>query len=215
MKFDRLSALLFSIFTMAFTGCVHHWPEEKVGQRENAQGEVIQQITRVSTSTDYPAITPDGRNSRTTIRNKYFLSEKGGPKRKFWDGDGYTDPFLGGCLPVTNTDLWISYSDKIVWTNRQNMAHQVTDYRGKVYTSYTANDLHVYVFDAKGLFLERMFAVIQSGEGISIENTNFPKFPNNTKIEIQNGNRIISFHSIEGFKQYDAVTDKVTTLGKN
>jgi hypothetical protein len=211
MKRDKLHILLLSILALMMTGCVHRWPPRIIGERKNSQGEVIQQIVLKGIYFHYPGLTPEGPRDGTWSSCKYYFLEKGEPERELLVGNSRTNKVLQICLPVTNSDLWVTYRDDMVWTNRPIAAHTSVDLQGRPYTSYIANDLHVYVFDDKGYLLHRTFMTVQRGESFKYTG----EFPNSSWIETQNGNRLVAFQALDGFKQYDVITDKVTNLETN
>ncbi len=195
------------LLTFIAAGCVHHYPVEVAGQRKNSKGEVTQQILRKTTSVDYPALTPDGRNSRTVLSLKYYFQDGVKPARKFWIGNSSTNQFFGSFLAVSNSALWVTFGDSIGWTNRPAAAHVMIDEHGKSYTSYIGNDLHIDVFDEKGFLVSRTFIILQRGEGKMLPEA---EFPYNGEIKTENGNQIIVFKSPSGITKYNVLTDTVT-----
>src|SRR5258706_8262864 len=194
------------IFTVISTGCVHHLPIEVAGQRMNSHGEIEQQIFRATKNVEYPTITPDGSNHYTAQSCKYYFQANDKPKRQIFIGDSTTKNFFNPFLAVSNSPLWVTFYDTIIWTNRPTAAHVVSLEGVKSYTSHQVNDLHVYVFDDKGYFLHRTFMILQKGEGKPLpEGQNYIG-----EFEFENGNQTIIFKSRAGVKKYDVLTDRVT-----
>jgi hypothetical protein len=206
----RTSALLICV--LVFSGCFHHYPPEIAGQRINSRGEVDQKVIRVAKGVRHTALTPDGPRDYENITCKYYLVDGGKPEREFFIGDNHKAVFLNEFLAVTNSLLWVTYDQTIVWTNRPGAAHTVNQVLGgptpfKPYISYQVNDLEIYVFDAAGFFRHRTLMALQKGE----VNMLLPEEQiHAADFVFEDGNRSVVFKSPKGIKKYDLLNDTVT-----
>jgi hypothetical protein len=206
----------FLILALVAAGCAHTYPPEIAGQRTNSQGEVTQKLLRVKRGVTHTVLAADGPRSYENITCRYYFQEGNDPQREFFIGNDRKNPFLGPFLAVSNSSLWITYSEKIVWADRSEAEHIVTpapDWpnpdrpgSGKPYTSYHSDDIDVYIFDDKGFFRHRTFIALQKGEGKFLpEGQTYA-----AQYAVEDGNRIVAFKSPKGWKKYDVVNDTVT-----
>ena len=167
-------------------------PPEVIGVRMNANGEVAQQIIRETTDivTTVP-FTPEGPHRSGEKHSKYFLEEKGQPRRELSTtitGDfNYCDSFL----PVENSSRWVGAKMD------QNAIDLVKDANGEP-VSYTC-EFNIIVFDDQHAITHRKFIAI-------------PMDALEEPFKLGNGNRFIIFDSPQGRKQYDVVTDSVANV---
>ena len=182
----RAKGWLF-IFAVVLTGCSSHIhePPEIVGERTNSQGQVIQRIIRETTRIETPVpLTPEGPKTRTELRCKFLYQEGDAPQRPFLIGNSATNVFLENCLPVDNTNLWVSFWCSATFTDVAKR-----------------DDLNVLVFDVAGFMRYRVFTTVSKHEWDE-------DYTDSAKA--QDGNRTIAFKSPGGLKQYDVISDTVT-----
>ena len=206
----RYSCLFFPVL-LAAAGCAHQQAPEIAGQRIDSQGAVIQKIIRVET--DHPhtvLLAPDGPRGYNAVTCRYYFQEGEQPEREFKIGGGHDEVYLNPFLAVSNSPLWVTISENIIWTNRPEAAHVVNpapeaSLSSKPYTSYQVDDLHIFVFDEKGYFRQRTFMALQKGEGKFVpEGETYA-----AEYTSRDGNRMVLFKSPAGVKKYDVVSDKV------
>ena len=185
---------------LVVTGCIartRREPPQTVGERTNSQGQVVQRIVREIAWTDHPMLlTPEGPKTRTDSRCKFYFQEGDTPKRAFLIGNSATNYFFGNCLAVKDSPLWVAIWCEPTWTNIIDAAHIVVG-KGK------RDDLHILMFAEKGIMRHRIFTT-KSKQGWDEDYEDSAK--------AQNGNRTIVFKSPEGPKQYDVVSNVITTL---
>src|SRR5215469_3634654 len=200
MRFPCVLTLL-----LAVSGCASKHVTEVAGQRTNSQGEVTQKIIRVEKIVDHTALlTPEGPRHYSTITCRYYFQENGKPEQEFLIGNSRKNNLLGSFLPITNSPLWVTFRETIIWTNRPEAAHIVTPEWVKPpqsRTSYQVNDLDIYVFDQKGFFRHRTLMALQKGEEKFV-----PEGQTYAAVyTFENGNRIVAFKSPKGLKKYDVL----------
>lgn len=182
------------IFAVVLTGCSSRTlgPPETAGERTNSQGQVVQRIIRQTTTIEHDALlTPEGPKVWTELRCKFFYQDGDAPRRPFLIGNSATNVFLENCLPVKDTNLWVSFWCWPTWTN-------VTDATGEVVDKRKRDDLHVLVFDVAGFSRHRVFTT-RSKQGWDEDYEDSAR--------AQDGNRTIVFKSPDGLKQYDVISD--------
>jgi len=207
MRFPCLLILLLTV-----SGCGSERVTEVAGQRTNSQGEITEKITRVEKIVTHTALlTPEGPRHYSTITCRYYFQENGKPEQEFLIGNSRTNNLLGQFLAISNSPLWVTFSETIIWTNRSEAAHIVTPEWVKPpqsRTSYQVNDLDIYVFDQKGFFRHRTFMALQKGEEKFV-----PEGQTYAAVyTFENGNRIVAFKSPKGLKKYDVLNDTVTDV---
>lgn len=211
MRFPCLLILL-----LAASGCASKRISEVAGQRLDLQGDAIEKIIRVEKQVEHTALlAPDGPREYFTVTCRYYIQKDGNPKKEFLIGNSRKNNFLCPFLAVSNSPLWVTFGETIIWNNHAEAAHIVhpapgwpRDWPGPAtpYTSCSVDDLDVYVFDPKGFFRHRTFMVLQKGEGKFLpEGQTYA-----AEFSFENGNRIVAFKSPKGPKKYDVLNDVVT-----
>ena len=200
-----MRTIWLAILILVFGGCggteVHREPPEILGERKNQQGEVIQQLVRERTITRKPVLlAPDGPTKSIKYADKYVLQE--GDKTRHVVPMNKADEFrnCGRFWPVEGSTRWVGAGIDPV--SNQNTGH-VAVIEGRRTFSYNENDLHIVVFDAKGVAIHRTFSVQPKRESSKDE------------FGFENGNRTIRFRSPEGPKKYEVLEDKVSIIGQN
>ncbi|MDB6110210.1 MAG: hypothetical protein JWR69_1960 [Pedosphaera sp.] len=106
--------LLLALVAANTGGCkpeVRHKAPEVLGERTNEQGEVTHRIVREISYTvgNIPVLTPDGPRRRAENQVKYFMDEKGKPRRELpvmflvnTNAGNYEK-----CWPVVGTSQWL------------------------------------------------------------------------------------------------------------
>jgi hypothetical protein len=183
---------------MPWTHEVSHGELEAVGQRQNAQGKIVQKIFRqINCSSVAVLFTPEGPKHDSKYKIEYFLQQGDNPMvvlpflsdKEFKyservENDVHSDlHFCDKFIPVTNSPMWIAAG---------------TDPVGNYFGGH---DFHVIVFDEKQLLNHRTFSIKTDYE-----------HPEN-EFEFDKGNQTIIIRTPLGLVQkYDVTTDQVTDL---
>jgi len=156
-----MRTIWFAIPILVFVGCgateVHREPPEILAERKSQQGEVIQQVIRERTIKRGPTLlTPEGPKKSITYDDKYVLQER--DKSRHVVPMNKADEFrnCGGFWPVEGSTLWVGAG--IDPLSNQNTGH-LAFIEGRRTISHNENDLHIVVFDAKGVASHRTFSV--------------------------------------------------------
>jgi hypothetical protein len=185
----RLFWLSFVILNALGCGSttVEHPPPQVVGERIDAQGDVLQEIIADEsyTVTTYP-FTPEGPHRHVDSKNiQYFLKEKGQPQRELSPAHSV----LANCesfLPVSESPRWVGAYLNV------NAYHAPPDNPEAGFF-----ELHVVVFDTQQFVSHRKFEAT------------FAKSPTDA-FRFDNGNRALIIRAPEGLKKYDVLADKLT-----
>jgi hypothetical protein len=207
---------LFPLFIMALSGCAHYPPPEIVGQRIGSSGEVVQKIIRAERVVEHTGLGPCGPRQYSTITCRFYCQDDGNPQREFVIVNSRKEPFLNPFLAVTNSPLWITYFETIIWTNRPEASHIVYPQSdswpsAKPYTSYQVNDLDIYVFDTRGFCRHRTFMTLQKGDGKFVPEGQMYA----GEFTFEDGNQTMVFKSPKGLQKYNVMRDTVTEAEPN
>jgi hypothetical protein len=193
----------FGIFAAALfaAGCssseVVQKPPAVLGERKDAQGEVIQQIVLDETDTvTTQNFTPEGAHRSATSERKYYWEEKGKPRREIsWLNRA--SAYFENYLPVENSTAWVGAK---LYQGAADDVPAVLDSKGQL-LAYP-NKLFVVVFNADGIVAQQTLHAIW----IHTQDEAF---------RIEPGNRAIIFRSPQGFKRFDIPANTITDLPSN
>ncbi|HEV2972520.1 MAG TPA: hypothetical protein VGY55_21295 [Pirellulales bacterium] len=165
---------------------VEHPPPQIVGERMNAQGQVIQRIITDQSFTITTHPSPEGPHRQVDSKNiRYFLEEKDKPRREL--SPAHSE--LACCesyLPVSGSDLWVGAYLNI------NAYHLPPKNPESLYF-----ELNVVVFDTQQFVAHQKF------------DATFDKSPTDA-FRLENGNRTLIIRSPNRLKKYDVIAGRLT-----